>query len=85
MSELHDLSDDEHEVLRAALHTPIFDCDPKVMHLCLNLCGRRLLQRAGGVAVANGWGGTPHAFVLTREGWRLLSAGRRRTLVRRAG
>jgi len=84
MSELHDLSDDEREVLQAALREPIFDRDPTMMRLCLNLCGRRLLQRAGGVAVANGWGGTPHAFVLTREGWRLLGAGRRRAVVRRA-
>ncbi len=87
MSELHapstpDLTPAEYALLRAALRSPLFDGDPMVMGLCLRLCGRRLLQRAGGVAAANGWRGTPHAFVLTRDGWNLLAADRRRGLLR---
>jgi hypothetical protein len=35
--------------------------------------------------MANGWRGSPHAFILTREGWRLLKAERLRAPVRRAG
>jgi hypothetical protein len=53
--------------------------------LCLRLCGRRLLQRAGTAALANGWQGSPHAFVLTREGWAYLKAERRRAPIRRVG
>lgn len=83
MSEMHapsppDLSPAEHALLRAALRSPLLDSDPMVMGLCLRLCGRRLLQRAGGMSVVNGWRGTPHAFVLTRDGWNLLKADRRR-------
>ncbi|MFI4964815.1 MAG: hypothetical protein ACHP9T_05550 [Caulobacterales bacterium] len=85
MSEPQDLTADERNLLMAALHAPLFDHDPAVMGLCLRLCGRRLLQRAGGVAVANGWRGSPHAFVLTREGWSPVKAERRRAPVRRAG
>jgi hypothetical protein len=85
MSEPHDLSPDERNILLAALRAPLFDRDPAVMGLCLRLCGRKLLQRAGGVAVVNGWRGSPHAFVLTRQGWSLVNAERRRGPIRRAG
>ena len=85
MSDPHDLSPEERTVLLAALEGPLPDRDPLVVGLCLRLCGRRLLQRAGGAAVANGWRGSPHAFVLTREGWSYVKAERRRTPVRRAG
>jgi len=89
MSEPHDatpeLTPDERAILLAALREPQFDRDPAVMGLCLRLCGRKLLQRAGGLAVANGWRGSPHAFVLTRDGWSLVNAERRRLPVRRAG
>jgi hypothetical protein len=79
-----DLSEDERNLLEAALNGPLLDHDPIQVGLCLRLCGRRLLQRAGAVAQANGWRGSPHAFVLTRDGWALLKAGRRRPM-RRAG
>jgi hypothetical protein len=85
MSEPRDLTPDERNLLLAALHGPLFDRDPVAMGLCLRLCGRKLLQRAGGVSAANGWRGSPHAFVLTREGWSLVNAERRRMPVRRAG
>ena len=84
MSELLELSAPERNVLLAALQEPLFDRDPMVMGLCLRLCGRHLMQRAGGAAIANGWRGSPHAFVLSREGWNLLKAERRRAPVRRA-
>ncbi|MFL5297272.1 MAG: hypothetical protein ACJ798_12905 [Phenylobacterium sp.] len=79
------LSSEELALLRTALDAPIADRRPAVMHLCLRLCGRRMLQRAGAIGCANGWHGSPHAFVLTREGWAVLKAGRRRTPMRRAG
>ena len=85
MSAPQDLTADERNVLLAALHEPLFDRDPMVMGLCLRLCGRHLLQRAGGMAIANGWRGSPHAFVLTREGWSLMKAERRRAPIRRVG
>jgi len=85
MSEPHDLTPDERAVLMAALHEPLLDRDPLVMGLCLRLCGRHLLQRAGGMAMANGWRGSPHAFVLTRAGWALVKAERHRGPIRRAG
>jgi hypothetical protein len=85
MSEPPDLTSEERDVLEAALNEPLLDRDPMVMGLCLRLCGRHLLQRAGGMAMANGWRGSPHAFVLTRQGWSLLKAERRRRPVRRAG
>ena len=85
MSEPHDLTSDERNILLAALRAPLFDRDPAVMGLCLRLCGRKLLQRAGVVTVANGWCGSPHAFVLTREGWSLVNAARRRAPILRAG
>lgn len=79
-----ELSPDERALLGQALNAPILDRDPVVLGLCLRLCGRRLLQRAGAMATANGWRGSPHAFVLTREGWAVLKA-ERRAPVRRAG
>jgi hypothetical protein len=85
MSDYHDLSADERGVLRSAVHGPLEDRDPIMLGLCLRLCGRRLLQRAGTAAVANGWRGSPHAFVLTREGWSLVKDERMRRPLRRAG
>jgi hypothetical protein len=85
MSDAIELSPEELALLRQALDAPVLDRRPAVMHLALRLCGRRLLQRAGGIACANGWRGSPHAFVLTREGWAVLKAERRRTPLRRAG
>jgi hypothetical protein len=85
MSDAIELSADELALLRDALAAPVTDRRPAIMHLCLRLCGRRLLQRAGGLACANGWRGSPHAFVLTREGWCVLKAERRRTPLRQTG
>jgi hypothetical protein len=85
MNEPLELSPPERDVLLAALHEPLFERDPMVMGLCLRLCGRHLMQRAGAAAVANGWRGSPHAFVLSREGWNLVKSGRLRTPIRRAG
>jgi hypothetical protein len=85
MSDYHDLSADERAVLRSAVDGPLEDRDPIALGLCLRLCGRRLLQRAGTAAVANGWRGSPHAFVLTREGWNLVKEERLHGLLRRAG
>ena len=76
---------EEFDLLRAALDGPLLDGDPGQVALCLRLCGKRLLQRAGAAAQANGWRGSPHAFVLTREGWILLKTERRRKPLRRAG
>lgn len=81
----HELSSEERQVLMQALEAPLLDRDPVVLGLCLRLCGRRLLQRAGPTAVMNGWRGSPHAFVLTREGWAVLKAQRGVWPVRRAG
>lgn len=85
MSEYHDLSADERVLLRSAMDGPLEDRDPIALGLCLRLCGRRLLQRAGSAAAANGWRGSPHAFVLTREGWSLVKGERLRSPLRRAG
>ena len=85
MSEPHDLSVSERNLLLAALQEPLSGRDPAVVGLCLRLCGRRLLQRAGGVSIANGWRGSPHAFVLTQDGWAVLKAHRRDELLRRTG
>jgi hypothetical protein len=85
MTDPNDLPQEEREILRAALAAPLFDSDPATIALCLRLCGRRLLQRAGIAAQTNGWRGSPHAFVLTREGWALLKAERRRGPLRRTG
>ena len=85
MMDAQDLPQDERKLLRAALDGPLLDRDPAQVGLCLRLCGRRLLQRAGLTAQANGWRGSPHAFVLTREGWALLKAERRRGPMLRVG
>jgi hypothetical protein len=85
MSDAQDLPQEERKLLRAALDGPLLDRDPAQLGLCLRLCGRRLLQRAGVTSQANGWRGSPHAFVLTREGWALLKAERRHKPMRRAG
>jgi hypothetical protein len=85
MSDAQDLPQEERKLLRAALDGPLLDRDPAQLGLCLRLCGRRLLQRAGVTAQANGWRGSPHAFVLTREGWAFLKAERRSNPMRRAG
>jgi hypothetical protein len=85
MMDAQDLPPEEHKLLQAALDGPLLDRDPAQVGLCLRLCGRRLLQRAGLTAQANGWRGSPHAFVLTREGWALLKAERRGRPMRRAG
>ena len=81
----YELTPDERAVLAAALESPLVDRDPVVLGLCLRLCGRRLMQRAGAAAAANGWRGSPHAFVLTKEGWAVLKAERLYGPVRRAG
>jgi hypothetical protein len=85
MTDVRALPTEEFKLLNAALAGPLFDADPVKVGLCLRLCGRRLLQRAGATAQANGWCGSPHAFVLTREGWALLKADRQRRPMRRAG
>jgi hypothetical protein len=85
MSDPYDLPPDEREVLMAALDGPLEGQNPVVVGLCLRLCGRRLLQRAGVASQANGWRGSPHAFVLSREGWEYVKAERRRSPIRRAG
>jgi len=85
MSDYHDLSADERALLRSAVDGPLEDRDPIALGLCLRLCGRRLFQRAGSAAAANGWRGSPHAFVLTREGWSLVKDQRLHGPMRRAG
>ena len=85
MTPSQDLTVAERNILLAALDGPLFESAPAVMGLCLRLCGRKLLQRAGGTAIANGWRGSPHAFVLTRDGWNLLAAERRGQPIRRVG
>jgi len=84
MSECHDLTADERALLFAALDGPLVDRDPVLLGLCLRLCGRRLLQRAGSAAATNGWRGSPHAFVLTPEGWRFVKAEKRRAALKRS-
>lgn len=81
----YELTPDERAVLTAALEGPLVDRDPVLLGLCLRLCGRRLLQRAGAAAAANGWRGSPHAFVLSREGWAVIKAERRFRPVRQVG
>ena len=85
MSDLHDLPAEEYAILRAAMDGPLENPDPAAMNLCLRLCGRWLLQRAGAAALAHGWEGSPHAFMLTREGWSLLKEQRRRRPLRQTG
>ena len=83
MSDDLDLSVDERAILRSALERPITFPDFPIVEVCLRLCGRGLMQRAGGIGVVNGWHGSPQAFVLTREGWNAITADRRRTALRR--
>jgi hypothetical protein len=83
MSEPLELSIPERDVLLAALQEPLSDGDPMVTGLCLRLCSRHLMQRAGGTAIANGWRGSPRAFVLTRAGWNLVKAARQGAPIRR--
>jgi hypothetical protein len=85
MTPANGLSLEERLLLRDAMAGPLIDRDPISLGLCLKLCGLKLLQRAGSVAVANGWRGSPHAFFLTREGWALLKAERGHDSLRRAG
>ena len=85
MTDYDDLSADERALLLSALDGPLVDRDPASLGLCPRLCGRRLMQRAGSAAAANGWRGSPHAFVLTREGWCFIRAERSRRPLRRAG
>lgn len=85
MTDTNDLSREEFAFLRAALDGPLTEPRGSDMPLCVRLCSRRLLQRAGGIACANGWRGSPDAFVLTREGWRLLRAEHSRPRLRRTG
>jgi hypothetical protein len=84
MSPYADVSPDERDILRQALHAPLVEPEPVMLGKCLRLCGRRLLQRAGAQAAANGWLGSPHAFVLTREGWGFLRDERRDPIRRTA-
>lgn len=72
MDLLLEITPDEIAVLTAARDGPIADAPPQVRQACINLQGRRLMQQAGAIAQANGWAGSPHAFILTRQGWNLL-------------
>jgi hypothetical protein len=85
MSAIIELMPAEREILRRALACPLLDPDRAVMRLCVSLQARGLLQRAGGVSMANGWRGSPQAFVLSRQGWSLLKAERLHRPIRRAG
>lgn len=84
MTPSYGLTAEERGVLKQAMDGPLTDCEPVVLGLCLKLCGLRLLQRAGSLAAANGWRGSPHAFFLTREGWAILKEERLSAPVRRA-
>jgi len=85
MSDPYRLAPEERALLFSALEGPISDPDANAAPVCLNLCGRRLLQRAGDQAADRGWRGSPHAFVLTREGWEYIKAERPRGAMRHAG
>ncbi len=78
------LSPEERDLLRAALDGPLVHLGSEALGACVRLCGLKLLQRAGGVAVANGWRGSPNAFFLTRDGWALMKAERVGPVMRRA-
>lgn len=84
MTPMSGLTAEERALLRAALDGPLVERDPVAIGLCIKLSGLKLLQRAGGVAAANGWKGSPNAFFLTRDGWALLKAERGGHPVRRA-
>ena len=85
MTPSHRLTPDERALLREAMNGPLVEREPTALGLCLKLCGMKLLQRAGSLAAANGWRGSPHAFFLTREGWSLLKVERTGLPVRRTG
>ncbi len=76
---------EEAAILRLALDGPIRDGDPETWRLCVALLARGLLQRAGPASVANGWRGSPRAFVLAQDGWNRLKADRRPSAARRRG
>ncbi len=84
MTPLNGLASNERAMLRQAMRGPISEPLPAELGICLKLCGLKLLQRAGTVAVANGWRGSPHAFFLTRDGWALMKAERGYDGLRRA-
>jgi len=84
MTPMSGLTPEERALLRAALEGPLVDRDPVAIGLCIKLSALKLLQRAGGVAAANGWRGSPNAFFLTRDGWALLKAERSGPPIRRA-
>ena len=85
MSEPILLTPEELHVLLLARAGPVTDPDPVIRQVCVNLQARRLLQRAGLEAFANGWRGSPHAFVLAQDGWNRLKAERRPSPNRRRG
>jgi hypothetical protein len=84
MTPMPGLTAEERRLLAEAMNGPLQQRDPVSIGLCIKLCGLKLLQRAGGVAAANGWRGSPNAFFLTRDGWALMKAERRRPAMRRA-
>lgn len=84
MTPMPGLTAEERRLLADAMNGPLQQRDPVSIGLCIKLCGLKLLQRAGGVAAANGWRGSPNAFFLTRDGWALLKAERRGPPIRRA-
>ena len=79
------LTPDELEILLLARAGPVADPDPAIRQVCVNLQARRLLQRAGPEAFANGWRGSPNAFVLAQDGWNRLKAERPMAQGRRRG
>jgi hypothetical protein len=85
MGDLIELTPDEFEVLEMALTSPVCDPEPEIRRLCINLQARRLLQPAGALSLANGWCGSPRAFVLSRDGWNRLKARRRTGAASRLG
>jgi hypothetical protein len=78
------LTPEERGLLHAALNGPLVDLGAEELAACVRLCSLGLLQRSGGVAAANGWRGSPHAFFLTRDGWTLLKADHAAPAMRRA-
>lgn len=78
------LTAEDLSLLNEALNGPLTHLDTAGQEVCMKLCGLKLLQRAGGVAAANGWKGPPHVFFLTRDGWSVVKD-ERRSPVRRTG
>ncbi|WP_041373382.1 hypothetical protein [Phenylobacterium zucineum] len=83
MSPSH-LTAEERQLLLDALNGPLTTREPEAASLCMKLCALKLLQRAGGIAAANGWRGSPNAYFLTRDGWAMVKSERRAGPVRRA-